>query len=90
MAFCLSPRLTPAVESVLNWIAEQRHKQRVIVGFNLHLMLLDAPDACDEVTAIKVAAQTLARLIQERHAAVVLIPHDFRGDRNDQTMLADC
>lgn len=90
VAFCLAPRRTAAVADAAAWAAARRAEGRVVVGFNLHLMLLDVPGACDEATAVAVAAEALARLVRERDAAVLLLPHDFRGARNDQTMLAAC
>ncbi|SDH36076.1 MULTISPECIES: glycosyltransferase [unclassified Duganella] len=90
VAFCLTPRSTAAVTEVAAWSAARRAEGRVVVGFNLHRMLLDVPGACDEATAVAVAAQGLARLIRERHAAVLLMPHDFRDGPNDYSMLAHC
>lgn len=89
-AFCLTPRVSEVVTKVEQWIATETCSGRTVVGFNLHLMLLDVNGACDEVTAVKVAAQALSRLISEFNTSIVLIPHDFRGNKNDKTMLLQC
>jgi polysaccharide pyruvyl transferase WcaK-like protein/O-antigen/teichoic acid export membrane protein len=89
-AFCMVARSSAATQAVAQWAAGQRTAGRTVVGFNLHLMLLDVHGACDEATAVQAAAAGLARLIEEHQAAVLLIPHDFRGPRNDKTMMANC
>jgi polysaccharide pyruvyl transferase WcaK-like protein len=50
------------------------------------LMLLSVEQ---RVSATSSAAQTIGRLINERDATVVLVPHDFRPHASDPSMLAD-
>lgn len=89
-AFCLKPRTSQAVRDIEKWCTSERLSGKTIVGFNFHLMLLDVEGACDEATAVTVAAQALSKLIDEFSVSVVLIPHDFRGEKNDKTMLTKC
>lgn len=86
-AFCLQPRTSEAVINVTQWVNTQVATSRAVIGFNLHLMLLDVEGSCDETEAVRISANALAKLIDESNVSILLISHDFRGSRNDKTML---
>jgi polysaccharide pyruvyl transferase WcaK-like protein len=89
-AFCLRPRMTRVVESVGQWARGQSAEGRTVVGFNMHALLLDEEGACSERTLVQVAARAISRLVDDMSVSAILIPHDFRGPRNDQALLAKC
>ena len=76
IAFNLKPRITPFVQTELDWMAEQRAAGRFVLGFNLHAMLVK------KESLPRLIETTIAQLrgFMATHPQVVLalVPHDYR------------
>lgn len=86
-AFSMPERKTQAVINVEDWCLRKREAGFDIVGFNLHSMLFDVPGVCAEAVAIDATVTALEKFVQQSKACVLFIPHDFRGAKNDKSIL---
>lgn len=85
--------MLPAAASVdnlaqhLEWIARQRRKDCVVIGFNVHPMLLKERDRKSINTIVEVCTDALDRFVSENNVSICLISHDYRGDDGDDVCL---
>lgn len=89
IAFNLKPRITPLVQTELDWMEEQREVGRFVLGFNLHSMLVKKESLPSLIeTTIK-----QLRVFMAAHAqvALALVPHDYRegGDTEVLRQIAE-
>ena len=89
VAFNLKPRITPLVQTELNWMAEQRAAGRFVLGFNLHAMLVKK----EGLPRLIETTITQLRGFMAAHprVALVLVPHDYRegGDTEVLRQIAE-
>ena len=86
-AFSMPERKTQSVIDVECWCNQKRQVGLHVVGFNLHNMLFDVPGVCAESVAVDAVVTALEKFVQQSPAAVLFIPHDYRGAKNDKTIL---
>ena len=86
--------LSPSAESqlgtgVANWLSSCDRRSGPVIGWNLspHSLLLLSTE--QRSNAAKASANVIERLVKERDASVVLIPHDFRKHAGDQALLME-
>lgn len=76
IAFNLKPRITPLVQTELDWMAEQRVSGHFVLGVNLHAMLVKK----EILPSLIETTITQLRGFMAAHpqVALALIPHDYR------------
>jgi polysaccharide pyruvyl transferase WcaK-like protein len=74
-AFTLLPGT--ADRRALDWIADRRRAGRIVLGFNLHPMLVDGADEESRLAAS--ASSALQSVTRTEPVSWLLIPHDCRG-----------
>lgn len=76
IAFNLKPRITPLVQTELDWMKEQRAAGRFVLGFNLHAMLVEK-DQLPHLIDVSIA-QLRVFLSAHPNVVLILLPHDYR------------
>ena len=89
VAFNLKPRITPLVQTELDWMAEQRTDGHFVLGFNLHAMLVKK----ESLPSLIETTITQLRGFMAAHpqVALALVPHDYRegGDMEVLKQIAE-
>jgi len=89
IAFNLKPRITPLVQTELDWMKEQHTVGRFVLGFNLHAMLVKKESLPSLIeTTIK---QLRGFMAAHPQVALALVPHDYRegGDTEVLRQIAE-
>ena len=90
LGFLLEPARGGSLEStVAGWLAEGHRGRGPLIGWNLSPHSLQLLSGVQRQQAIAASATAIARLVRERDATVVLVPHDFRAHASDPEMLAE-
>ncbi len=69
---------TDSVNSVQAWVTRRRATGDVVLGFNLHPMLIKGATQQHVDRLVTIAASALEGLAEKRSVSVILIPHDDR------------
>jgi polysaccharide pyruvyl transferase WcaK-like protein len=77
IAFNLKPRITPRVQTELDWMAEQRAAGHFVLGFNLHTMLVKKASLPSLIETT--IAQLRGFMAAHPQVALALVPHDYRA-----------
>ncbi|NDP41122.1 MAG: hypothetical protein GZ089_00130 [Aromatoleum sp.] len=87
-AFLLAPDTTdPRGDEIARWATGVRARGGRVVGVNLSAIAMEAA-GLKRAAIVQVAHDTLERLVAARPAtALLLIPHDMRGDASDVNLL---
>lgn len=89
LGFLLEPSPASELErSVATWL-KQDPRPGPVIAWNLSPHSLKLLTAAQRDQAVSASAAAIARLVTERDARVVLVPHDFRPHASDPEMLAD-
>lgn len=87
-AFKLQPDLdSPAVAELQRWVFDQHAKNKKVIGFNVHPMLLGDPKPGELENMIEQVACAVDQFMAQRDASLVFISHDYRGDIGDDACL---
>jgi len=87
-AFLLEPDPGGAeVQAVAAWATARRGRGELVLGFNMHPMLVKNASPQQIASYIDSAVTALGRLCERRSVAVLLIPHDYRGRDGDDVCL---
>lgn len=87
-AFGLEPvEETAIVRDAGAWIDTEHAAGQVVVGFNLHPMLLKNPTKAQIQALIGTAASAMRNIAQRHAVSWLLIPHDTRGAMGDDACL---
>ncbi|MBW4560983.1 MAG: polysaccharide pyruvyl transferase family protein [Mojavia pulchra JT2-VF2] len=93
LAFLLNPDMdTEIVESISQWVCQQRANNRIVVGINANYKLIDELEVKTLDQLIKTFVDTLIGLYSKNEKlSFLLIPHDFRniGEKNSDVFLAE-
>ena len=90
LGFLLEPSAASALErSVATWLSQTPSGTGPVIAWNLSPHSLKLLTAAQRDQAVAASATAIARLVNERDARVVLVPHDFRPHASDPEMLAD-
>ncbi|NKI93050.1 oligosaccharide flippase family protein [Rhizobacter sp. SG703] len=94
LGFLLEPSPASELErSVATWLKEGpqdgSQPRGPVIAWNLSPHSLKLLSAAQRDQAVSASATAIARLVKERDARVVLVPHDFRPHASDPEMLAD-
>jgi polysaccharide pyruvyl transferase WcaK-like protein len=80
-AFTMTPgRVDPATG---DWVAAQRAEGRMVIGMNVHPMLIKNADEADTRKIVDVAVSAIRAVSKDRAISWLMLPHDYRGDRGD-------
>jgi len=83
MAFLLGPDYTsPMVQELQAWIDSQKSAGRMVVALNLRHHIPGGSEA-ETDNGLRACFDAIKELPGVSKVALLLIPHDFRGDRND-------
>lgn len=81
IAFLLEPdRSSPHVEDLREWALERRTQGDVILGVNVHPMLVGRATAHSTRRITTTMTEALGVLLRRDRLSVVLLSHDYRGD----------
>ena len=87
-AFMLEPDAsTESVKSAQDWAAQRRAAGDVVLGFNLHPMLIKGATKQHVHQLVTIAVSALEGLAEKRSVSLLLIPHDYRGATGDSMCL---
>ena len=87
-AFLLQPsRENPEVVAAAHWADARKAAGDVVLGFNLHPMLIRNATPAEVDALIKSAALAIGNIARERAVSVLLICHDYRGKDGDDACL---
>jgi len=87
-AFQLAPdQQSPAVHDLAGWAEVQRRSGRVVLGFNVHPMLLGEPGPQELRRLIDQVASALEAYLDREPVALALISHDYRAKVGDDICL---
>lgn len=87
-AFMLEPSAaTPAIDEVRAWSADRRAKADIVMGFNIHPMLIRNSGPDDIALLARAAVDALRTVMTRRAVSVLLISHDYRGAQGDDACL---
>lgn len=85
-AFMLKPGNVP--KDVENWVGKQRSENRILLGINVHPMLIKKASESDVAKLVSSTVQALNLTQSERsNLSYLLIPHDYRGEDGDARCL---
>ena len=89
IAFNLKPRITPLVQTELDWMAEQRAAGHFVLGFNLHAMLVNKARLPSLIEATIMQLRDF--MAAHPQVALALVPHDYRegGDAEVLKQIAE-
>lgn len=89
LAYLLEPAKGGCLEqSVATWLAAGHRGSGPVIGWNLSPHSLKLLSEEQRSRAAEASAEVICRLVSERDASVVLIPHDFRPHASDPAMLS--
>lgn len=87
-AFLMQPnREAPGVAAVAQWIEERKKRGDLVLGFNLHPMLIKNATAEQIHQMVAAAAHALENVSAQRAVSWLLLPHDYRGALGDDECL---
>ncbi|SMD20166.1 polysaccharide pyruvyl transferase family protein [Rhizobium sp. RU36D] len=87
-AFLLPPDPSQIiVKEITNWVNEQRHHGRKVIGFNLHPFLFRGANASTLSSIFENISSSLLNIASRRHVSFLLFPHDDRGEHGDDISL---
>jgi len=87
-AFLLRPDPDGAdVQAVAEWTAARRGQGELVLGFNMHPMLVKDTGPKQIAAHVDSAVTALGRLCERRQVALLLISHDYRGGDGDDVCL---
>ena len=85
-AFMLKPGNVP--KEVEDWVGKQRSENRILLGINVHPMLIKKASESDVAKLVSSTVQALNLNQSERNnLSYLLIPHDYRGEDGDARCL---
>lgn len=88
VAFLLQPDgASAAVRAAGGWIEEQRAQGRLVLGFNIHPMLVKWTDLHAVHALEESGARAIAKVVDECGVSILLLPHDSRPMFGDEEML---
>lgn len=88
-AFCLEPDGNfPEFDFVAEWCGQQRGSARKIIGVNYHSMFPHLTERERINKWLVDATQAWSSILEDKHLAVILLPHDNRPGVNDNIFLA--
>ncbi|MBN9204126.1 MAG: polysaccharide pyruvyl transferase family protein [Methylibium petroleiphilum] len=88
-AFMLLPDVRQAeVERVGSWAARSRDAGHVVLGFNVHPMLIRSATPAQVAGLVDSAIAALREVCKRRPVALLLLSHDYRGNDGDDVCLA--
>lgn len=83
LAFLLEPTAnSPLLDRTRDWIAAQRRSGRLVVGVNISHHVVRGEEAHLE-EGVRRVHEAVASVAKAQPVAVVLLPHDSRGEHND-------
>ena len=89
VAFSLPPAVAgPAFAQTGRWIEARRSQGRLVLGINIHPMLLGRGETAQAAALIESLAQSLHVLLDDVPASFLLLAHDFRPELADDISLA--
>lgn len=65
------------------WVSAQRADGRLVIGMNVHPMLIKNAGEADTRKIIEVATSAIRTVSEGRAISWLMLPHDYRGDRGD-------
>ena len=90
IAFLLeSDEKSEAIADIISWIEHEKNSGRVVIGLNInhHLNYLEPKLSTEEI--INKYFSVFIKKISQENISVVGIPHDYRGEVNDVTLLTE-
>jgi O-antigen/teichoic acid export membrane protein/polysaccharide pyruvyl transferase WcaK-like protein len=85
VAFLLHPDETPRVRSAAAWAAQKRRDGRMVIGLNANHQTFDGHDRADLDDLVSIYRATVTGLVEgDPPAAVLFIPHDWRGSLTEE------
>ena len=88
VAFLLPPDAQAAgVAGVTQWVQQRRAGGDLVLGFNLHPMLIKRATAVQIEALVAATAQALIGISSQRPVSWLLLPHDYRGALGDDACL---
>lgn len=91
IAFLLDPYLhKEASKKYTNWVHEQKRQKRNVIGFNIsaHSYAKVVESATGRQEVLEHYKNELETILQKK-IAILLVPHDIRGENGDLQMLRD-
>ncbi len=90
LGFLLEPSRSGVLEhTVAAWLRAGRGGSGPVFGWNLSPHATKLLSEEQRAQVIRASASVITRLVHEREARVVLVPHDFRPHASDGDLLAD-
>ncbi|WP_162243813.1 polysaccharide pyruvyl transferase family protein [Pseudorhodoferax sp. Leaf274] len=87
-AFMLEPDdSSDAVRHVMAWADRQRAAGMIVLGFNLHPMLITKATPAQVEGLVASAIEALRQVIRAKRVALLLLSHDYRGEEGDDACL---
>ncbi|MDX1921769.1 MAG: polysaccharide pyruvyl transferase family protein [Alphaproteobacteria bacterium] len=87
-AFCLKPDVQSAeYKSVSHWARQQREAGNLVLGFNLHPMLIKHASAQQIKALVDGIVNVISGVSQHKKISWLLVPHDFRDKVADNVCL---
>lgn len=87
-AFMLQPVVdSPAVRELSAWVQAHKAAGRLVLGFNVHPMLIKSPTPEQLNALIGNVTEALRGFMAESDVAIALISHDYRGSSGDDVCL---
>lgn len=86
VAFLLKPGTVPI--AVTQWVEQQKQQKRILLGVNVHPMLIKGATSTDIEKLINSTAEALKLTVLEHtNVSFLLLPHDYRGESGDARCL---
>jgi polysaccharide pyruvyl transferase WcaK-like protein len=87
-AFMLEPDVSAAaVRTMAEWADDRRAHGDVVIGFNMHPMLIRGATPAQIQTLVDSAVVALRQLCSRRAVSLLLLSHDYRGNDGDDVCL---
>lgn len=86
-AFMLQPERSATVRTIVAWAESRREQGDLVLGFNMHPMLIRNATPRQIKAFIQSATVALKTLSQRRAVSLLLISHDYRGNDGDDICL---
>lgn len=84
-AFLLKPAAVD--QNALSWITEQKRLERMVIGFNVHPMLVKDASTDDVLSIVNKSIDAIKTASKKHNVSWVLIPHDYREVVGDDICL---
>ena len=80
-------REAAGVAAIAQWVQDRKQRGDLVLGFNLHPMLIKkaTPEQLNQL--VSAAAQALKKVSAQRAVSWLLLPHDYRGALGDDECL---